>query len=139
MRSPLLIVTALFCCVGCSRSGSDRIVGIWIPDLQATELPSIPIPGMQKRVNSVMSRFVLKLRSDRSFVVTSGAAVEGKWVLTGDTITLTPLEGDLRGPLGDIVPPVKTLDLKLKPDYSRITIEQQTPVGSVTLVLRKSG
>ncbi len=138
MRFVLFLLLAFLGCLGCSVDAQQRVVGVWVPAKDETKLPPIPIPGMEKRVESVMSRFVLKLRSDQTFVIASGAAVEGKWVMNGDRITLTPNKGQIPGPLGEIMPPVEKMEIKIQPDYNRLLLEQPTPLGIVTLVLRKS-
>ncbi len=139
MRTLLLfLILAAIACAGCSVSPEERLVGVWVPDQELTVLPPIPIPSLEKRAKSLMGRFVLKLRSDKTFVIGSGVAVEGKWSLAGDTITLTPDKGEIAGALGDIMPAMKTMEVKIKPDYSRLTLEQPTPLGAVVVVLRKS-
>ena len=117
----LLIALIIFCCPGCSVSTRDRIVGVWTPDQDATVLPAIAIPNIKRRVNNVLSKFVLKLRSDNTFVIASGGAIEGKWSLEGKTITLVPKQGEMKGILGYLLPPMKQVEVKISDDYSRLT------------------
>jgi hypothetical protein len=135
MRTFVFLLLTVWVTCGCAVRGEDRLVGVWTPDQNASVLPPIPVPGIEKRAKQAMQAFVLKLRSDNTFVIASGVAVEGRWSLVGDTLTLTPSKGQMTGPLGNAL---TSMTGKLKPDYSRITLEQPTPVGPVLLVLKKS-
>jgi hypothetical protein len=79
----------------------------------------------------------LKLRSDHTYALSAPIAVTGKWSLKGHTINLTPDKSNQTpsGPLS-LLPQFKSATLN--DNATRITIQQITPVGAVTFVLKKT-
>jgi hypothetical protein len=131
----VLVASFAFAMGGCRANPDDLLVGVWTPVIEESKVPNIPIPSMQKRVDTFMRTVVLKVRSDKTFVLASAPPVEGTWTLEGDELTFTPTRGVLQGALGDML---GTMKGKLNPRRDRVTLIQPTPIGEVQIVLRKS-
>ncbi len=132
----LIALGALLVLGGCATSAEDRLVGIWTADSSKTTLPPIPIPGAEKRVQDFIQSVTLKLRSDKTFVFTAGASVEGTWSLLENKIKLLPNKSGLTGPFGNLA-----TDLTGIPgaDYKSMTVNQPTPFGDVGIAFKKTG
>lgn len=130
----LILVVAML--AGCARSVDDQLVGVWTAQTKESKIPTLPFPGMDRQVDQFVNSFVLKLRSDHTFVLPTGpGAVEGKWSVSGSSVVLKPNKDKLPSALGDEVGEMKG---KLSEDRSRITLEQSSPFGTVSLVLKKT-
>jgi|GEM_PF-3009408 len=131
-----LIPTFALALAGCAVSPEERLVGVWKADIKASQFPAIPVEGIEKRVRTVMESMTLKLRSDKTFVLSAGPTVEGAWSYADGQVQLVP-QGKaselLVSNLGS-----KQLVAKISPDVKDATIDIDTPFGKVTLVLRKS-
>lgn len=135
MKRALLFVVPLLL-AGCATRPEDRLVGAWSLDPVRTEIPSIPFPGMEDRIRTATRNMRLKLRSDQTFVLAGGRVTEGTWQLRDGDVKLKPKDPEVAGFLestGGI------LTAKIARDRRSLTLEQETPVGAVRLVLKKTG
>lgn len=131
---PLLLILTLLA-GGCASSPEDRVIGVWIAVPEETFIPPVPLPDLERQIRRYMRNLKVKLRSDKTFVVSSGAAVEGKWRLDGDRLILKRDKGGLEGPMGVTVEEMGgTVDFKKQ----RLTIEIPTPVGPLLIGMRKT-
>jgi hypothetical protein len=123
--------------VGCGTSAEDRIVGIYSLDPVRTSVPEIPgMPGIDNRIREVTRNTRLKLLSDHTFVLTGVRVTEGTWRLEGETIRLKPKEGGAAGLLGGENGEITG---RIGGERGAILIDRDTPVGKLSIHLRKTG
>ncbi len=133
MKWILLVAVALLG-TGCTMSRQDQMVGVWTGVSAESNIPMIPIPAIEKQISSLLSSVILKLRSDKTFVLSaSTATVSGKWRIEGSQLYLTTTKGTLPSILGVTA---KDVTGQLNKDYTRITLEQPSPFGAFTVSLR---
>lgn len=125
MRPWLVTLLLPFWIAGCGYDPEQELVGAWTPDVHQTKIP-IASPEMAAPFLGLVS---LKLRPDRSFSLTMGQVLEGRWSLQGEQVMFTSKR---RGE------PV-TIKAQVQKDPLRIMLPRETPVGPVLFVMRKSG
>lgn len=118
---------------GCAESPQDRVVGIYMIDPVKSELPKSPL--IEARMRDVVRNFSLKLRSDRSFVISARQVTEGTWRLDGDKVNLQIEDNPMVALLGDD----GKVTANVVSDTNQLIIARETPLGPVRLVLRKTG
>ncbi|MGV3618624.1 MAG: hypothetical protein ACO1SV_25150 [Fimbriimonas sp.] len=130
-----LLAVGLLAAGGCTNSAEDRVVGIYSIDPVKTDVPSIPVPGIERRIRDVTRNTKLKIRSDHSFVLTGARVTEGTWRYEGGTVHLVPKDPEAAGLLiGEDGELTGQIDKK-----GAMVIQRDTQVGRVTIHLRKTG
>jgi hypothetical protein len=98
-----LVAATTLALTGCQPSPEDRVVGNWQGDLKLSEVPTIPLPGAQKRVEDAITGMQIKISRDKKFTLSGGlqGATDGEWTVEERTVTMKTANQTLTGEISE--------------------------------------
>ena len=136
MKLALVFLVGLILLIGCAADSKSQLIGVWTSDEKRVVIPPIPDEKIAKNLKLGLSNMILKMRSDGTFVATSGLSIDGRWKLEGLSVIFTVKQKkEGRFNLGSLI---SEMAAEVDPGFKKMTVNFQTPAGPVVVVLRKT-
>ena len=136
MKHALILLACVLPLIGCSVDAKTQVIGVWTADAKRVEIPPIPDEKITERLKLGLSNMILKMRSDGTFVATSGLSADGRWKLQGNIIEFNVKQK--KAGRFNLSALIEKMEAEIDPSFKKMTINFQTPAGPVVVVLKKT-